>query len=100
MSCKARFSFGQAFPNSFYTLRAQCLVLALGKDQTGLPVVIALQNDKNAPLPDTPKSSSGNFRFVRKLWQAEPEYVHGRSGLDGIEASETTHGGKPPVRTY
>src|SRR5262249_10984439 len=67
--------------------------------QTRLPVIIAVQHNKNAPSPDAAKCSGSNLRLTGELWQLEPEHVHRRGSLDWFKAGETTHDGKAPIGT-
>src|SRR5215469_248192 len=94
---KTRFGFDHAFANGVDALGTQRLILTLRKDQASLPMIVAFEHDKNAAAANAAKRSTTDLRFARQFWQPEPEDVHGRSGLDGFEASEAANEGKATV---
>src|SRR3954467_6994508 len=74
-----RDQLGEGLLERFNTGGAQLRVGALGDDVASLPVVEAVQHDRDMT------SAEAAHQTLEILWlagQLEPEYVHGRGGLD------------------
>ena len=63
-----RLNLSDALPHGLHALRAQFLILALGENETRLPMVGALEHDKNSPAANSAEQATGDLGFARKLW--------------------------------
>src|SRR5215216_555175 len=68
-----------------------------GYDVAGLPILIAVEQDRNVAPPDAPHRALWVTRLPRQL---EPEDVHRRRGLYGLEASQTPHPAPAPIGAH
>src|SRR5215210_1342180 len=94
---KLRYQLREALPECFDPLFAQLGKGPFGYDVASLPVLIAVEQDRNVAPPDAPHRALWVTRLPRQL---EPEDVHGRRGLYGLEASQTPHPAPAPVRPH
>src|SRR5918994_6585737 len=69
----------------------------LGYDVAGLPVLIAVEQDRNVSPPDTPHRAFWVSLLPRQL---EPEDVHRRRGLYGREATQTPQPAPAPIGAH
>src|SRR5262249_20591625 len=66
------------------------LVVALGKDQTRLPVIGAVEHDEQAARPDATQQAARKIQILRKAGQSKPEDVHGRRSFYRLKTCELT----------
>src|SRR5918997_6733238 len=68
---------------------------ALGDDVTCLPVVVAVEHDRDVTPPEPAHEPLGVARLPR---EPEPEDVHRRRGFFWLDAGAPPHPAPPPLR--
>src|SRR5918997_2885699 len=75
-------------------LAAQLGVRTLGDDVAGLPIILAVEHDRDVASADAAHYPLGVIFLPRQL---EPEHVHRRRGLHGLETRQAPHPAPTPV---
>src|SRR5215216_6948179 len=94
---KLWYQLREAPPERPDPLMAQLGEGPFGYDIAGLPILIAVQQDGNVSPPDAPHRALWVILLPRQL---EPEHVHRRRGLYGLEASQTPQPAAAPIGAH
>src|SRR5829696_313517 len=94
---KLRYQLREAPPERPDPLLAQLGEGPFGYDVAGLPVLIAVEQDRNVSPPDAPHRA---LWVILLPWQLEPQDVHRRRGLYGLEASQTPQAAPAPIGAH
>src|SRR3712207_1902521 len=94
---KLRYQLREALPERPDPLLAQLGEGPFGYDVAGLPILIAVEQDRDVPPPDAPHRALWVTLLPRQL---EPEDVHRRRGLYGLEASQPSHPAPAPIGAH
>src|SRR5712692_1300117 len=86
---ESRLDLDDAPAHGFDSLRAQFLIVPFGKDKSRLPVPSAPQHDEDAAATYSAKCATWNLGVFWKTRQPEPQHVHRRRGLDGLDSRQT-----------
>src|SRR5918997_1928611 len=76
-------------------LAAQLGIRTLGDDVAGLPVLLAVEHDRDVASADAAHYPLGVILLPGQL---EPEHVHRRRGLHELETRQAPHPAPAPVR--
>src|SRR5918993_1456164 len=94
---KLRYQLREASPERPDPLLAQFGEGPFGYDVACLPILIAVQQDRNVPPPD---ASHRAFWVTLLPGQLEPEDVHRRRGLYGLLARQTPQPAPTPIGAH
>src|SRR5258706_16135655 len=98
MGGKARFDLGDAAANRFHTRSAELLILSLREYQSSLPIVVALQKNKDATASDAAERAADDFRLAGQFGKAKPQHIHWRGSLNRLITGQAAGQGKSAVR--